>query len=202
MNTVLEMPLKELTPNGIQDLQNRFPSATLRIEMNVPQVAKRMNNAKFWKIINHLDWKTRDTDTILAPAILVLSQCSVNEIKVFHDILNEKLFALDARRFAEALGSNRYTENGNFSVDSFLYARCCVVANGEKFYQTVLANPSKMPQEFTFEALLNLPNEAFLLKTGKNNYTHQPEIWCETFSNSEGWEGVMSLKDRIFTFLQ
>ena len=201
MNTVLEMPLKELTPNGIQDLQNRFPSATLRIEMNVPQVAKRMNNAKFWKIINHLDWKTRDTDTILAPAILALSQCSVNEIKVFHDILNEKLFALDGRRFAEALGSNRYTENGSFSVDSFLYARCCVVVNGEKFYQTVLANPAKMPQEYTFEALLNLPNEAFLLKTGKNNYTHQPEIWCETFSNSEGWEGVMSLKDRILNLL-
>ena len=201
MSTVLEMPLRDLVPTAVQDLQNRFPSATLRIEMIPINKVKGMNETRFWKIINQFDWKTTDTDKILAPAIKVLSQCSVNDIKKFHDILHQKLYSLDAQRFAEQLGSNRYAENMPFSVDSFLYARCCVVANGENFYQTVLFTPSKMPKEYTFEALLYLPKEAYTSKTGKDNYNHFPETWCETFSNIEGWNSAMSLQDKILKLL-
>jgi hypothetical protein len=201
MSTVLEMPLRDITANAIQDLQNKFPSATLRIETEHIRSTKGMNELRFWKIIAQLDWRTTDADRILLPAIVALSQCTQNEIKIFHDLLHEKLFALDARHFAEALGSNRYTEGGVFSVDSFLYSRCCVVANGEQFFNCILASPSKMPKEYTFEALLSLPNQAWMLKTGKNTYNYTPDVWCETFSNSDGWQGIESLKDRILSIL-
>jgi hypothetical protein len=201
MNTVLEMPLRDITANAIQDLQNKFPSATLRIETEHIRSTKGMNELRFWKIIAQLDWRTTDANKILLPAIVALSHCTQNDIKIFHDLLHEKLFTLDARHFAEALSSNRYTEGGAFSVDSFLYSRCCVVANGEQFFNSILANPSKMPKEYTFEALLSLPSQAWMLKTGKNTYNYTPDVWCETFSNSDGWQGIVSLKDRILSIL-
>jgi hypothetical protein len=201
MSTVLEMPLRDITPSAIQDLQSKFPSATIRIETRLQAKSRHMNEQRFWKIIASLDWRTMDSQKVVAPAIEALSRCTQNDIKAFHDLLHEKLYALDTRLFAEALGSNKYTENGDFSVDSFLYSRCCVVANGEQFYYAVLNNPSKMPKEYTFEALLSLPSRAWLLKMGKDTYNHQPETWCETFSNSEGWNGITSLKDRLLSLL-
>ncbi|MEY4905384.1 MAG: hypothetical protein RLZZ292_3199 [Bacteroidota bacterium] len=201
MNTVLEMPLRDITPYAIRDLQDKFPSATLRIETEYDAGTKTTIEKRFWKIIAQLDWRTTDTEKILFPAIVALSRCSQNDIKNFHNLLHEKLFMLDAKPFAEALGSNRYTPDGRFSTDSFLYSRCCVVANGEHFFYHVLNNPSKMPKEYTFEALLSLPSQAWFLKTGKNNYVHIPETWCETFSNSEGWNGMLSLKDKILGIL-
>jgi Protein of unknown function (DUF4240) len=199
MSTVLEMPLRDITPIAIQNLQSKFPSATIRIETRQTAKSKRMSEQRFWKIIAALDWRTMDTQKVVAPAIDALSHYSLNDIKAFHDLLNEKLFSLDTRLFAEALGSNKYTENGDFSADSFLYSRCCVVANGEQFYYSVLNDPIKIPKEYTFEALLSLPRQAWLLKIGKDTYSHQPEVWCETFSNSEGWNGVISLKDRLLS---
>jgi hypothetical protein len=197
--TLLELPIQDVSMSALMDLKSRYPSATLRIEWeNLPE-NEGMNEAQFWAIIDSFDWKTRDSDAILAPAIKALAQFTLNDITIFHDILNEKLYRLDARRFAEQLGSNRYTADGSkyFSVDSFLYARCCVVANGRKFYEKVLENPTKMPKEYTFESLLYLPRQAWQKKTGRDSYNYFPEIWSETFSNPNGWEGILPIKDRL-----
>jgi Protein of unknown function (DUF4240) len=202
MTTLFEMPLSEARQSDIQELQTKYPRAILRIETFEDFNSDKMDEAQFWAIIGLLNWKTLNSDAILAPSIEALSQFQSDDIHKFHDILNEKLFNLDAQRFAEQLGSNCYSSDGNnsFSVDSFLYARCCVVANGKEFYEKVLGNPAKMPKEFTFESLLYLPRAAWKLKTGRNDYNYFPEIWSETFSNSKGWEGITTLKDRIFNF--
>jgi hypothetical protein len=161
-----------------------------------------MDESKFWAIIGLFDWRTSDPASVMAPAIAALSRFSTADIYAFHDILNEKLFNLDGVRFAEQLGTNRYVSNSpdrHFSVDSFLYARCCVVANGFKFYQAVLNDPKKMPKEYTFESLLYLPNEAWKAKTGRDDYNYFPEVWRETFSNSAGWPGIIPVKERLLT---
>lgn len=198
MTTILEMPLRNISSGAIEDLQARYPDATLRIETAQESIST-MDETQFWSIITSLDWRTRNAEAILAPAVERLSTFAAEDIFKFHDILHEKLFALDAEMYARQLGSNRYApkENKYFSVDGFLYARCCVVANGQTFFETVLANPEKMPKEYTFESLLYLPQEAWELKTGQDNYPHLPTTWAETFSNAAGWPGVQPLKDRI-----
>ena len=201
--TLLELPIRDVSASALMDFKSRYPSAMMRLEVDTTPQNEGMSDTQFWSIIALFDWKTRDSEAILAPAIKALSAYSLKDIQIFHDILNEKLYALDGRRFAEQLGSNRYTSDGSnyFSVDSFLYARCCVVANGSIFYEKVRQNPSKMPKEFTFESLLYLPQKAWQLKTGRDNYEYFPEIWSETFSNPNGWEGITPLKDRILNLL-
>lgn len=47
----------------------------------------------------------------------------------FEDKLSEKLYQLDQKVFAEQGNENGYRSDSHFSVDIFLYSRCCVVAN-------------------------------------------------------------------------
>ncbi len=199
MTTILEIPLRDVKPSAIEDLKNKYPEATLRIEADTALHSGTMDEAQFWAIIELFDWKQSDREAIVAPAVHALSALSKADIQAFHDILNEKLYALDGKRFAVQLGSNRYTpdESKHFSADDFLYARCGVIANGRTFYESVLQNPKKMPREFTFETLLYLPEKAWAKKTGRDDYDHSPETWCETFSNPEGWPGVKTIKERI-----
>jgi hypothetical protein len=199
MSTILEIPLRDATPAKIQALQAKYPEAILRIEADNSLHSGTMDEDQFWVIIDLFDWRTRDSDAILAPAVEALSHFSTDDIHTFHNILNEKLYALDGQRFAEQLGSNRYSSESDkhFSVDSFLYARCCVVANGKKFFDKVSNDPTKMPKEFTFESLLYLPALAWKTKTGRDDYDYYPEVWSETFSNPEGWPGIVTIKDRV-----
>lgn len=52
-------------------------------------------------------------------------------------------------------------------------------------------------QHYTFESLLYLPEKAWTLKTGRDDHDYSPETWCETFSNAEGWPGIVPIKERI-----
>ncbi len=108
MTTVLELPLRDLSPAELRGLQAKYPDATLRVEAETALQEEGMDEAKFWAIIDLLDWRTLDSEAILALAVQALRQFSEAEIQRFHDILNEKLYALDGQRFAEQLGSNRY----------------------------------------------------------------------------------------------
>jgi Protein of unknown function (DUF4240) len=200
MTTLLEMPLNDVSSSTLHDLQVKYPNgAILRIDVADVVGNKVMDECQFWAIIALLNWRTLNSDAILAPAVQALSGFSKASIHAFHDILNEKLYALDGQRFAEQLGSNKYVPDAkhHFSVDSFLYSRCCVVANGGGFYQNVMQNPAKMPKEYTFESLLYLPREAWKMKTKRDDYAYFPETWVETFSNPDGWKGIVPLKERL-----
>jgi Protein of unknown function (DUF4240) len=199
MTVLLEMPLRDAHPSDIQQLQKKYPQAVLRIEAEDNLHAGGMDEDQFWAIIAMLDWDKRNRQEVLAPAVEALSTFPQADIHAFHELLAEKLHALDGRRFAEQLGSNRYAgAEGHFSVDDFLYARCAVVANGRAFFEAVLRQPERIPKEFTFEQLLYLPERAWQVKTGRDDYGFFPKTWVETFSNAEGWPGITPLKDRIF----
>ena len=192
MTILFEIPLSEVKSSALEDLKSKYPGATLRIEGENALHTGSMDEDQFWAIISLFDWKKFERADIIAPAIVALSRLPEEDIYAFHDLLHQKLYDLDGRRFAVHQGSNRYApeEDKHFSVDDFLYSRCGVVANGQVFYESVVQNPSRMPKEFTFESILYLPEKAWRMKTGRDDYDYAPQTWCETFSNPEGWPGI------------
>lgn len=193
MPTTIKINIQDLTPKWLADLKKIYQKADLEIKVMEKVETETFTEADFWSIIALLDWSKEEG--ILTPAIQQLSNLPITNIYKFQDILAEKLYALDQQVFAENIGSRSYNGDRYFSVDSFLYARACVVANGQQFYETVLVEPTKMPKEFTFEPLLYLAADAFKQKTGED-WDYLPEVSYETYSNTKGWNGK-SWKDAI-----
>ncbi|MFT3686264.1 MAG: DUF4240 domain-containing protein [Phycisphaerales bacterium] len=152
---------------------------------------KMMPEPKFWKIIGLLNWKKLgDDDDVLGPAVKALAAMTVADIRQFEERLASLLYTLDTHAHATNLGKDSYKGDGkHFSVDNFLYVRCCVVANGKKMYETILNNPKKMPKGVDFEPLLTLASAAYERKTGKD-FDYTPGCDYEAFSNREGWAGA------------
>ncbi|MBI3946064.1 MAG: DUF4240 domain-containing protein [Armatimonadetes bacterium] len=155
--------------------------------------AVTMSEEVFWRIIRLFNWKkSGDDDSVIEPAVVALAQMGSESIKRFQDILTEKLHALDTEAHARQIGEGAYGSEEHFSVDWFLYVRCCVVANGREFYDRVLADPSQMPEEREFEALLYVAPTAYERKTGLD-FDHDAPLSYETFSNRAGWAGAPSV---------
>lgn len=112
-----------------------------------------MDEPTFWGLIRQLDWtRTGEDERVVEPVVAALAALPVEEIHAFQGMLAQKLYALDGRRWAREAGPGIWWgEPDSLSVDSFLYARCVVVANGRGFYELVLANPEKMPKGMEFE---------------------------------------------------
>jgi hypothetical protein len=200
MHTILDLPLSALNWDVLQDIQTRYPNAVLRVETDGALDTLRMDEGHFWAIIAQFDWSKREGDAVMQTAIDTLAQFPIPDIERFYDLLAEKLYVLDALRFATELYGNGQQEEGSlphFSVDDFLYARCGVVARGQTFYESVLHNPTYMPQNFRFESILYLPHRAHECKTGRRDFKHVTPFWYETFSNPEGWPGIVPLKDLL-----
>jgi hypothetical protein len=188
MTTVLTLPLQQAYPDIIRDLQEKFPRAKFRIEVsNKIAQSNILTEQRFWEIIHLFDWTDpEDNDRVIEQAVTALAESPVHHIYLFSDMLAAKLFSLDGRVFAENIGEDAYTPNTYFSVDNFLYARCCVIANGRAFYESVLKNPSLMPKDLTFESLLSLASKAYFKKTGKP-FSYISTTSIETYANKLGW---------------
>ena len=147
-----------------------------------------MSEDVFWRIIGLFNWKKLgDDDAVIGPAVRALSQMSEDDIRQFEEILAEKLYALDTLAHASEIGEDSYQPGKYFSVDEFLYTRACVVANGPKFYEQVLANPTAMPEDAEFEALLSVGRMAWERRTGDDEFDHATDVCYETYSNRAGW---------------
>ena len=188
MNTSIKIPLRSLNPAVVHDLQEQYPSAMVHVELSNQIVREGMDENRFWELISLLDWKkSGDDDAVSEPVVQALADSTLRHIYEFEDILSEKLYLLDGMKFAKNTGENAYRgADVYFSVDGFLYDRCCVVANGKEFYQEVLKDPEKMPKEMDFEPLLGIAAKAYQRKTGKE-FKYVPAYSYETFSNLEGW---------------
>jgi predicted DNA-binding WGR domain protein len=161
-----------------------------QVPEKINQQSQLMSEELFWEIISLFNWKkVEDGDAVLKPAIKRLASMKIEDIYKFEDILAEKLFLLDGIDYASNIGESSYKNNGeHFSVDYFLYVRCCVVANGKDYFYYILSNPTEMPKDLDFEPLLYLANEAYSKKTKTEDYDYQPKFDYETFSNIEGWK--------------
>jgi hypothetical protein len=187
MTSAIKMPLRSLNIETIQDLQEKYPEAEISVEFQPNASRAPLSDNHFWKIIDLLDWTQSDDDSIIEPSVADLASGSVRSIFEFADLLSEKLYALDGKVFAQNMGETSWLPDSFFSVDNFLYARCCVIANGQEFYEKVLQNPTLMPKDLTFESLLYLPSMAYDMKQNKK-YTYSPTYPIETFSNKAAWK--------------
>lgn len=169
--------------NGYKEL-----SAGQAIPEKTVSAYRPMDEALFWEVIAAFNWKkTGDDDAVLKPALKKLVAMEVTDIQEFAEILSEKLYQLDGLAYASNIGPDSYQDGKHFSVDYFLYVRCCVVANGKEYYELVRHNPTEMPEEMDFEALLYLADEAYNQKMGTEDENLFTRLSYETYSNEKGW---------------
>jgi hypothetical protein len=188
MSTSIKIPLRSLNEKMIKELQEKYPEGEVSVELHQDRNKAPMSDDLFWEIIGLFDWSKEDNDDdVIAPAIARLAEGPVRHILDFADLLSEKLHALDGLAYAKHIGEDAWSPDRYFSVDNFLYARCCVVANGKTAYEKALLDPASMPKDLTFEALLYVPAEAYERKTGKK-YDYTPAFPIETYSNEKAWE--------------
>ncbi len=149
---------------------------------------KMIEDNLFWEIIGTIDWTKEDDDERMQPAVEALSKKTVSEIKRFQESLTYKLYQLDTREHAKNIGTDSYkNEDTYFSVDLFLYARCCVIANGKTFFENALNNPKNMPPDIDFEPLIYLVDDAYEKRMNKE-FLYDTSYSYETYSNVEGWK--------------
>ena len=151
-----------------------------------------MDDAQFWSLIDLLDWdKTGDDDAVVAPVVASLEKLEPDAICAFESLMSAKLHALDTVAHAREVGEYSWEgPAGYFSNDGFVYARACALANGRESYEAALADPTQMPKDMEFEALLYVATTAFESRTGEE-FTHVPELDYETGENKAGWAGVL-----------
>ncbi len=186
----MRVQLADLKPEFVHDLEEKYgEGASLEIRvLPAQQNGERLTEAGFWSILDSLDWESEGDDAVLAPAVQRLAAMPVSHIYQFQDKLAAKLYALDTRAHAQHIGSASWTSPEKpFSVDEFLYVRCCVVANGKDAYEAALHDPTQMPEDMDFEPLLYLASDAYALKFGKP-FDYLPTLSFETFSNETGWK--------------
>lgn len=163
-------------------------SAKMQRRRQAMKPKRMLPEARFWSLIARLDWsQAGDDDAVLAPLRTDLAALPKPDIRGFQERLAWCLFRLDTREHARHIGDGSWTsDDAFFSVDGFLYTRCCAVANGQAFYDAALADPARMPQDLEFEALLYVAGEAWEDKTG-GEFDHETGCNFETFSNTAGW---------------
>jgi len=187
MTTVLKVNVQDLNSQFFHELGQKISDST-EIEIRIPdQKGKKelFTDKEFWQTIEALDWSKSDSDEIMAPAIRQLASMPIVNIYLFADKISEKLYQLDTRLHGDAYLANEGDDY--LSVDDFLYIRCAVVAEGKEYYEQVLTDPSKFPDEISFEPLLSLANEAYEMKTGRK-FDYHAAISYETYSNKESWK--------------
>lgn len=141
-----------------------------------------MPESEFWQLLEKIDWKQDNDSARLQPLMDALATYPVDGIYQFSERMALLLHRLDGPAFTQALEQGEL----GFSADTFLYARCLVVAKGEAFYKAVLAEPFKMPVDEDLEALLYVAQRAYEQKTGKT-YNYVPAVNYESFFNRELW---------------
>lgn len=190
MTNILRYPLRNISPETISDLQEKYPNASVQIELSDTPVAGGLGEADFWALIDLLDWQqTGNDDAVIEPVVAALSKAPLRHIYDFKDILSQKLYLLDTAAHAKQIGEGAYGEDTDvFSEDGFLFSRCCAVANGREQYETIRQNPALMPKDIEFAPLLRIANEAHRRAYG-TVLRYVSAYSVETFSNHKGWAG-------------
>lgn len=191
MTNVLRYLLRNISPEKISDLQEKYPNASVQIQLSDAPVEGGLSEEGFWKLIALLDWsKTGNDDAVIEPVVAALANGPLRHIYDFRDILSQKLYLLDTETHARQIGEDAFGESSSgFSEDGFLFARCCAVANGKTAYEAALKNPAQMPKDLEFAALLRIANEAHRRMKG-TALRYVSAYSVETFSNSKGWKNA------------
>ncbi len=189
MTNVLRYPLHSISPERIRDLQEKYPNASVQIELRDEPAEGGLSEKSFWDLIALLDWKqTGNDNAIIEPVVAALAKAPLRHIYDFKDILSQKLYLLDTAEHARHIGQGAYQEDAAaFSEDGFLFARCAAVANGKEAWEAARKKPQKMPKDLEFAPLLRIANEAHRRMKG-TALRYVSAYSVETFSNRQGWQ--------------
>lgn len=194
MTNILRYPLRNISPEKISDLQEKYPNASVQIELSDVPAQGGLSEADFWALMELLDWqKAGHDDAVIEPVVLALSTGPLRYIYDFKDILSQKLYLLDTAAHAGQIGKGAFSPDADdFSADGFLFARCCAVANGREQYEAIRQSPELMPKNLEFAPLLRIANEAHRRAYG-TVLRYVSAYSVETFSNRKGWESYPQL---------
>jgi hypothetical protein len=146
-------------------------------EQNLP--VSHFKEEDFWNVIHLVNWDETVAKRQILPCINELTRHSTQDIIQFEEILAEKLFLLDGKRFAPQ-------NLEHFSVDDFLYLRCFAVAKGKEYYYGILENNQALREE-AFEPLLYIGERAYNLLTNRD-LALNTKFSYETYSNYQAWD--------------
>lgn len=187
MTNTLRYPLRNISPDTFLDLQEKYPDASVHIELSDKPASGGLSEQDFWDLVARLDWRKKgDDDAVIEPVVAALAAAPLRHIYDFKDILSQKLYLLDTFRHAGQIGESAYPSDQNFSPDGFLFARCCAVANGRDAYEQARRDPAAMPKNLEFAPLLRIANEAYRRQKG-TLLRYVAAYPIETFSNEKGW---------------
>ena len=135
----LRYPLRNISPDTILDLQEKYPNASVRIELNGQPAEGGLSEEACWALIDRLDWSKEGNDVaVMEPVVDALAAGPLRHLYDFKDILSRKLYLLDTEDHTRNMGESAYREEADsFSPDGFLFARCGMVANGREVYEQV-----------------------------------------------------------------
>ncbi len=182
-----------LADDASLELDDDFDSEyTLEIDKNTNGFVKPMDEDQFWDLVELFNWDAEGNDSqVIEPCVEALSQLPENEILAFQEELHNKLFYLDAEKFARHIGRESFRSKSEyFSTSWFLNVRCCAIANGRDLFEDIIDTPDNMPKDLGFRAICRVAPEAFFRKTGQK-LSYIPSKNIETFSNGEGWPGML-----------
>lgn len=138
----------------------------------------------FWGIMKKANWDYEDSQKILEPVIEFLSNHDDKYIFAFHDIMSELLYSLDKKELAQPM-----IDHGTYDDETFLYQRCFVLTNNNKFYHDILHGVKQLDDDLQFKPLLNLPQKAWAKRNNSTmmNYPHTPKYSIKSKSNQKHW---------------
>ena len=174
-----------LPPHQIEDILQTLQSLPADrqrqvvefIEFVAARSAAEREEDWFWGLVGLIDLERGDTEGATNTLIDTLSQLEDEEIFKFHDLLAEKLSALDGPL---------YFEHSVGSADGFLYERAYAVGSGKKQYYAVLENPGLFPEDNELQYLLSVAESAYERKHGRD-LERVPKVIYESFWNQALW---------------
>ncbi|WP_460727170.1 DUF4240 domain-containing protein [Nocardia heshunensis] len=149
-----------------------------------------MTHEKFWALIATIDGRaSRHSCRRLSR---YLASRPVTEIAGFAELLSEALYWLDQECFGlqPVIDTATSRRVGTQSGESFLRARCAVVAAGREVYSSMFDRPVMFARYTALDGqcLLSIVPEAFRERTGLN-WSRQTWLSFESYSNDSGWSG-------------
>ncbi len=136
-----------------------------------------LDENKFWELIALFKNKDFDNEALIQSLAVMPLKATAQ----FEEILAQKLYLIDGKKYAAAFYKDA------ISVDGFLYWRCGVVAQGRDFFENFLANPAPIKNILPCESILYIAEKAYKLKTDLPVFDYIPTHSYETYSNKDNW---------------
>ena len=120
-SAVYKIKARDLDDSFIQDIKDDFGNSDdVEIKVYSPGSHPGMTEDRFWEIIGLLNWEEKENSAIVEPVIVELTKLPARQLYEFEDLLAEKLYRLDGKKYALHIGKLSWNPERHFSSDHFL----------------------------------------------------------------------------------